>query len=221
MNFLSHAVCADGSGDVIFGATMSDWIETEEIQLSKEITDGRKIHKLQDFLFNSEPALDPFRKELFNLIRHLYDPVLDLMCDHAVARNWTGLFEENFNDYTQWLYGIIGSEIGLIKPRRIEMAEFIIDNNVLASYGTEKGLKEGLSRLAQHSRNGRIVKDNIEGILLIFPEAEPVILGLLPAIYQKSQARLRELRYQPEGRLHWREGFLSGETFNRPNPEKR
>ena len=227
MNLLSHAVFASictGSDGVVFGAMMKDLMikGVRDETLPKEVADGKKIHNRQDEIFDSRTNLIPFRDELFSIIRHFQNPVLDVICDHIVACNWPLLFEEKLEDYTKRLYEIIVPRMHLIESKKRQKIMLMIENDVLASYRTEDGLETGLIELAGRSEKGQVIKDNISGIMDLVPKVEPIILGVLPDVYRESQSHLRELGYQPEGRLLYRrEGFLSGEIFNRPNPERR
>ena len=225
MNFLAHAVCTNGPDNVVFGAVMSDLVERtrtpKDGQQSGEILDGRSIHNIQDTLFDSHENLKPFRDQLFSTVRHFQNPILDVACDHVLAKNWQYLFMGKVEDYTKKIYEIVAPRIYLLKPEKRELIMRMIENDVLASYGTESGLRIGLDRLAKRSKNGEVILNKVSDIMDFVPKVETTLLGVLPDVYRRSQSCLIERGYQPEGQLHWREEFLSGEIFNGPNPERR
>ena len=82
MNYLAHAVFADGPDEVIFGSLVADMLRrTSTATLPQGIRDGMRLHMGLDSFFDREESLAPCRRQLYGIVRHFSNPVFDILGD--------------------------------------------------------------------------------------------------------------------------------------------
>ena len=211
MNYLAHAVFTDGPGDVLFGAMMCDRLANKRDKLLPEETkNGIKLHLDLDSFFNHELLeMSQSRRQLSKIVRHFWDPVLDMCCDHIIVSRWNTLFNNRIEDYLDKIYPILKERESFLSDDNKDIIQKIIEKDWLVSYGNINELDRVLTtRIAEKSLWGKIVQNNIKEIKEAVPLMEKEFLTAIPVIRKYTQDQMKNLGYQPEGRILWREKFL-------------
>jgi acyl carrier protein phosphodiesterase len=173
---------------------------------NSQIQDGRILHTKLDIFFDTSPLLAQSRKQLFGFIRHMQNPVLDVLSDYIIGSNWNSLFDGKIEDYVLSIHDIVGTRIPLFPHDHQQLAHALIEENWLLSHQEPTGLYDALTRLAYRSeKNGHIILDNRAQIINTVSDIEPLVLAAMPAIRKFSRDSMSELGYQAETRLRWRE----------------
>lgn len=217
MNLLGHAIFTDGPDDVLFGAFVNDLLKShnEIDNLYPQIRDGRIIHRKLDGFFDSLEQLKPVRRQLFDVVRHWQNPVLDLCADYIIASNWDSLFSRDLKSFVSVINDIVLARIDLFPQDRQKIVQGIVEKNLLLSYADLEGLKIAIDRLARRAKaetRSEIIIDKKEEIIKTLPDISPIVLAALPEIKKFTDESMRELGYDVETRLHWLEKESFGEN---------
>jgi acyl carrier protein phosphodiesterase len=215
MNFLAHAIFADGPDDVLFGSVAGDMIGTSRVLLPDGVQEGLSLHHSLDSFFDSHPGLAESRSVVFNSVSHYQNAVLDVAADHVIAAHWDELFTGRLEDFASEVYEIIGKRSEYLTPTRQEMIQRFRDENWLVSYRDQEGLVAALGRISQRVRRGEIIRENIPALMDSLPIIERELLPSLRDIRSYMNRELRNLGLTPEQRIQWKEGIPFIESIRR------
>ncbi len=214
MNFLAHAIFADGPDDVVFASAMGDYIDTSKSDLPIGIASGLLFHQGLDTFYDTHPQLSASRSYLYKKIKGYENFSIDICGDYAIAEAWPQLFEGNFEDYVAEVEDIIRPRLDYLTTKGQHIANGLLQDHWLASYTHKEGLERALNRMADRARRGQLIRDNIPVIFDMLPTLQHEVLSILPDIRAHSIHHLAELGYEPELRVRWREGNSFQENIN-------
>lgn len=206
MNFLAHAIFADGPDDVLFGSVAGDMIGVAKADLPIQIQDGLRLHHELDGFFDTLPALSQSKSTVFAAVSHYQNAVLDVAADHVIAAHWEDLFVGKLEDYSQNVYEVLEQRQRFLTPSRQSMAARFRDEDWLVSYREKEGLVAALGRVSQRVKRGEIIRENIPAVLDILPIIERELLPALRDIRGHMEWHMRGLGYETERRTQWKEG---------------
>lgn len=218
MNFLAHAVFADGPDDVLFGSLVADFLKrSDPTQFPDEFRAGILMHKELDRHFDACYSEVTSNTQLFSMVRHFSSPVIDVCSDHILATHWNDIFEGNMDTFVQEVYRIAQDQRPYIPEERRGVISRIVQNDWLGQMSTVEGLESALYRLASSSDRAEIVRRYIPTIVNHIPSMEPALLDAIPLIRRHmSDYMVNELMLEPEHRLRWRD-----ENYSFPEYERR
>jgi acyl carrier protein phosphodiesterase len=207
MNFLAHAVFADGPNDIVFGSLAGDFVgKMNKDLLPINIRYGLSLHSDLDIFFDNL-EFTKSRQQLRDAINHYQSPVLDICCDHILISNWKKLFENVDKNYIDIIYSIISEKLEILPTKGQNMMRGLVKEDWFTTYGTKEGLTTALTKMSYRSVWGEIIRDNIGKIIETIPTIKNELFTELPTIRQHTQDYIIKLGYQPEGRIQWKEKF--------------
>ncbi|MFQ5451991.1 MAG: ACP phosphodiesterase, partial [Candidatus Paceibacterota bacterium] len=222
MNFLAHAVFADGPEDVLFGSITADRFKgIDKSKLPVGVQDGIRVHMELDRFFDSYKPLGSSRSRLHDLVRHYANGVFDVCCDHILSRRWNDLFINGIDVFVEDVYKIAKDRQSLLPESQRAVIEKMIEGDWLRNYSQAAGLEVALQRIAYRGSHGGIVAERIPDILKVIPEIESTVLTAFPAIREHMDGVMRSFAYEPGARLHWRESYTSHPELQRRTGSER
>lgn len=219
MNFLAHAVFADGPDDVLFGSVAGDLIGIPKLELPDTVRAGTALHADLDTLFDNLPELAQSRQQLYGeegrpMVRHYQNAVLDVCSDHVLALRWPQLFDGDLVIFADDVYRVLGERQRFLTQSGQEMVDRLIRENWLVTYGTQAGLETALTRISHRVRNGQLIRDKMDDVMKLVPLIEGELLSALPALRGHMSNRMAHLGFHPEGRIQWKEGNTFKESIS-------
>ncbi|PIZ61717.1 hypothetical protein COY16_06070 [Candidatus Roizmanbacteria bacterium CG_4_10_14_0_2_um_filter_39_13] len=224
MNFLAHAVFADGPDEVLLGSLVGDFFKRPDIsQFPEAFITGLEVHKELDRHFDSSYPSVTSNESLFSLIRHYSAPVIDVCSDHILANRWKDIFDSKIGDFVGIVYEIVGTHRSYIPPDRQRVISRMTEQDWLGQMSSMDGLESALMRLSRSSHRADVVREHIPAILELVPSMEEGVLSALPLIrthmcdYMQDTLLLDSVR-----RLSWRDEIcVSNEFEGRPQYKER
>ncbi|KXK09014.1 MAG: Acyl carrier protein phosphodiesterase [Microgenomates bacterium OLB22] len=215
MNFLAHAIFADGPDDVLFGSVAGDMIGVAKADLPIQIQDGLRLHHELDGFFDTLPALSQSKSTVFAAVSHYQNAVLDVAADHVIAAHWEELFEGTLEDFSQNVYDVLEERTRFLTPTRQSMVARFRHEDWLVSYREKEGLIAALGRIAQRVKRGEMIRENISAVMDSLPIIERELLPALRDIRGHMEGHLTGIGYETEHRTQWKEGNSFIETIRR------
>lgn len=209
MNFLAHALFVDGPNDVLVGSVAGDFIQRSHRGLTPGIRDGIRLHRHLDTTFDGQPGLAECRKDMYEVVRHYQNAVLDITCDHILASRWGRIFGHDLPEYAQDIYRALEPHMDLFSEGGQSMAQRMIDEDWLVRYESKEGLEEAIIRLSRRVRKGDLLRIGSHRIMDLVPRVEEPLLRTLPILKTDMEDYMHSLGYQSKGRVQWRKDFKS------------
>lgn len=160
MNFLAHLWLADHSRTSLAGSVLGDVVRGRELAAyPDDIALGIRLHRRVDAATDRHPLITAARGDFAGGTRRYAGIVLDLACDHLLARDWEHYSAEPLDAFCQRA----GQAIADAAPwfihaggRSSDAARF---RDLLLSYADEAGLQRALQRTATRLREPQALLD--------------------------------------------------------------
>lgn len=153
MNFLAHLWLADRSRTSLAGAILGDVVRGADLSMyPDEIALGIRLHRRVDAATDRHPLMQAARSRFAPGERRYAGIVLDLACDHALARDWPLHCEEPLEDFCQRTAADVAAAARWFEhagDRSPDAAGFA---ELLLSYADEDGMAVALRRIARRMR---------------------------------------------------------------------
>lgn len=153
MNFLAHLWLADRTGTSLAGSVLGDVVRGSDLSAYPDtIAEGVRLHRRVDARTDRHPLIVDARSSFAPGSRRYAGIVLDLACDHVLARDWPRHSTEPFEAFCTRAGLAIGEARGWFEAaggRGTSAARFAA---LLCSYRTADGIELALQRIAQRMR---------------------------------------------------------------------
>ena len=153
MNFLAHLWLADRTGTSLAGSVLGDVVRGGDLSAyPPPLALGVRLHRRIDAVTERHPLIAAARQGFAAGSRRYAGIVLDLVCDHLLARDWPAHHEQAFAAFCRQA----GADIAAAAPwflqaggRRSDARGF---SELLMSYRHEAGIDRALQRVALRLR---------------------------------------------------------------------
>jgi acyl carrier protein phosphodiesterase len=154
VNYLAHLWLSDVAGLPLAGAILGDLVRGRlDGRLPPELEQSIRLHRRVDAVTDRHPALDSLRQSFAPGARRYAGIVLDLVCDHVLARGWEQLapgealeaFAEraaaDMHHHAAWFAAVDAPH-----PSRWRLPDLLL------SYRSEAGIDRALQHTAKRLR---------------------------------------------------------------------
>jgi acyl carrier protein phosphodiesterase len=190
MNFLAHLWLADRTGTSLAGSVLGDVARGSDLSAyPDDLAHGIHLHRRVDARTDHHPLIVAARSAFAPGARRYAGIVLDLACDHALARDWRGYSNEPLDDFclragtaiadaSAWFHHAGG--------RTSSAASFAA---LLRSYQTPAGIDLALQRIAQRmSQPDRLIAASTD-----WPRHALALRAPLPALLDDLVATMQSV----------------------------
>jgi len=191
MNYLAHLWLTDATRLPLAGAILGDWVRgrLEDRDLPQALGSSIRLHRRVDAVTDRHPSIVALRERFPAGTRRYAGIVLDLVCDHALARGWqrfggdeplAGFARRAADEVAEaasWF-----QKLDAPPPSKWRLSELLL------SYHTETGIDRALHRTAARLRQPQPLLDAGARWREIAVAVEHVLPELLDDLRRESLA---------------------------------
>ncbi len=153
MNFLAHIYLSGDNHEVIFGNFIGDFVRGKQAEaFSENIRKGIELHRFIDQYTDSHPIVLEQKKQLRPYFRKYAGVALDVYYDYFLAVNWSQFHHQILREYTRQFYQLAGAKKEELPEKGRRFYDFMIANDVLYQYRTQKGMEQVFLGMSQRSK---------------------------------------------------------------------
>ncbi|WP_153131496.1 ACP phosphodiesterase [Dechloromonas hortensis] len=153
MNFLAHAVLAEGTPALMVGGVIGDWIKgILPGDLPADLAQGVALHRAIDGFVETHPAFNRSRSRISPARRRYAGVLVDIFYDHVLARDWARFHPAVLPSYCQSVYRQIEARLDELPESAGFAMRLMAREDWLQSYAELDGMADVLSRMAQRAR---------------------------------------------------------------------
>ena len=153
MNFLAHAVLAEGIPALVVGGVVGDWIKGPlPGGLPADLAQGVALHRAIDGFVETHPAFRSSRARVSHERRRYAGVLVDIFYDHLLARDWERHHPAVLDLYCQSVYRQIGARMTELPESACLAMRLMAQQDWLQSYAVLDGMAAVLWRMAQRAR---------------------------------------------------------------------
>lgn len=192
MNFLAHLWLADTTKTSYAGAILGDIVHgrLEGTALPQELVLGIRIHRRVDVVTDHHPLSQDWREQFPTGARRYAGIVLDLLCDHALALDWSRYSESPLAPFCDRAAAAVAAD----KAAFLRYGSWAPDAQrfaaLLCSYARWQGYEYALQRTANRLRKPQALLDAGQRA----PTLLPAVRNGLPALLEDLQDAAEQLR---------------------------
>jgi len=192
MNFLAHLWLADVTGTSAAGSILGDVIHgVLDDQLPAPLALGVRIHRRVDAVTDAHPMSVAWRARFDDGARRYAGIVLDLLCDHALARDWPHHHPTSLSRFSAQAGAALAAEAAWFERYGSWTPAAASFATLLQSYATWGGFERAVARTATRLRQPQRLIDAATGSAALLDEVRaglPTLLADLRAAAQMLQA---------------------------------
>ena len=150
MNYLAHACLSFGKPAYLVGNFLGDFVKNRDLAyLTPEIVAGVRLHRSIDTFTDQHPLILEANKLLYPLHRKYAGVLMDIFCDHLLAKAWNDFCQKPMRSYINEAYTAYQDyEFLMQNPVRQRMQAMVADD-WLWHYGDIQGIEKTLYYLAR------------------------------------------------------------------------
>lgn len=160
MNFLAHLWLADRSATSMAGAVLGDVVRGADLSAyPPEIAAGIRLHRRIDAATDRHPQVVAARAGFAPGQRRYAGIVLDLVCDHLLARDWREHAGEPLPAFCQRAAGEVAAAGAWFAQAGARSPEADAFARLLQSYAAPEGIDHAVRRVARRLRQPQALVD--------------------------------------------------------------
>lgn len=149
MNFLAHAMLAESAPALMVGGVIGDWIKGPlPAGLPADLAQGVALHRAIDAYVETHPAFIRSRTRVSAERRRYAGVLVDIFCDHLLARDWAHHHSSVFPHYCQFIYLQIGTRMDDLPESARPAMHLMAREDWIQSYALLDGITDVLRRMA-------------------------------------------------------------------------
>jgi acyl carrier protein phosphodiesterase len=149
MNFLAHLYLSGENEEIITGNFIADHVKGDSVvKYAPGIQSGIRLHREIDVFTDAHPVFLKSRERLTENYRKYSGVVTDMFYDHFLSANWKSYSNENLDDFTERMHGIIIKRFYILPEKSKLFIAYMKKFNWFAGYGTFEGLGRALNGMA-------------------------------------------------------------------------
>ncbi|MCA6077915.1 ACP phosphodiesterase [Fulvivirga sedimenti] len=152
MNFLAHLYLSGQSEPIAVGNFIGDFVKGNQYnKYPKEIQNGVLLHREIDAFTDSHPEIREGRKRLWDPYRHYSGVIMDLFCDHFLAKQWESYHDDPLEVFARNMYALMDQNNAYLPQQARNMLPYMKNGNWLVSYGSVEGIDRALTGLSRRT----------------------------------------------------------------------
>lgn len=183
MNFLAHLTLSHWSADLQVGNFLGDFVRGRQLeQFSESVQRGILLHRQIDRTTDLDPEVR--RVNLLLRSRHgRYAPVItDIIFDHCLYLNWDRFGPAPFSNFCNQSYTHLTAARPTMPDRVADYARRMVEDDWLALYTTQKGMKRVFHRLEPRLSKPYLLDGVNESLVEYADDFNQAFLHLFPSL---------------------------------------
>jgi len=153
MNFLAHAMLAESAPALMVGGVIGDWIKGPlPAGLPADLAQGVALHRAIDVYVETHPAFIRSRTRVSAERRRYAGVLVDIFCDHLLARDWVRHHPSVFPHYCQSIYLQNETRMDDLPESARPAMRLMAQEDWIQSYMLLDGIADVLRRMAQRGK---------------------------------------------------------------------
>jgi len=152
VNYLAHLYLSFDNENIVVGNFMGDFVKGNQLQqYESQIQQGIKIHREIDHFTDNHPIIKQGRKRLIKDYRHYSGVIMDIYCDHFLAKNWERYADEELKNFSTRHYQLLNQHLAILPPRCQYLLSYMEAGDWLYQYQYMAGVQFALSGMASRT----------------------------------------------------------------------
>jgi len=153
MNFLAHAMLAESAPALMVGGVIGDWIKGPlPAGLPADLAQGVALHRAIDVFVETHPAFIRSRTRVSAERKRYAGVLVDIFCDHLLARDWVRHHPSVLSTYCQLIYLQIETRMDDLPESARPAMRLMAEEDWIQSYAQLDGITDVLRRMAQRGK---------------------------------------------------------------------
>jgi acyl carrier protein phosphodiesterase len=153
MNFLAHAMLAESAPALMVGGVIGDWIKGPlPAGLPADLAQGVALHRAIDVFVETHPAFIRSRTRVSAERKRYAGVLVDIFCDHLLARDWVRHHPSVLSTYCQLIYLQIETRMDDLPESARPAMRLMAEQDWIQSYAQLDGITDVLRRMAQRGK---------------------------------------------------------------------
>lgn len=150
MNFLAHIYLSNDNALLTIGNFAGDGVRGGDYtRFPTAMQAGIQLHREIDTFTDSHPIVKQSKKRLHKNYSHYSGVIVDIFCDHFLAKNWKQYSDIPLEEYIEKFYLSLNNHFDVLPARFKKFVPIMIEGNWLLSYATIDGIQlvlDGMNR---------------------------------------------------------------------------
>lgn len=165
MNYLAHAFLARHDAELLTGGLLGDFVKGRiDGQYRPGICAGIHLHRAIDRFTDAHPLMHASRTLIAPERRRFAGVLVDMYCDHFLARHWQRYAPQPLTQFTGMVYGVLWPQRHGFPERLQRLLPWMRTEDWLASYAELESVNIALHGLARRFRFAERAQPLAEGI---------------------------------------------------------
>ncbi len=150
MNHLAHCFLSFDNEDILLGNFIGDYIKGSTWKLLPDgVQKGVWIHRHIDSYTDAHEACDRSVNRIRAFAGRYAPPMVDVLYDHILAKDWEKYSKESFHDFAEKTYQSLDNRISDMPPALQERWPRMLEARFLHGYATEAGMEFVIDRFSR------------------------------------------------------------------------
>lgn len=144
---------AESTPALMVGGVIGDWIKGPlPAGLPADLAQGVALHRAIDVFVETHPAFIRSRMRVSDERRRYAGVLVDIFCDHLLARDWMRHHSSVLSNYCQLIYLQIGTRMDDLPESARPAMRMMAQEDWIQSYAQLDGIADILRRMAQRGK---------------------------------------------------------------------
>jgi acyl carrier protein phosphodiesterase len=197
MNYLAHVFLSHHTPDAIVGAMLGDFVKGRTVEgWNDNVRAAIVLHRAVDRFTDGHPLMLASRALVSAPRRRFAGILVDVFCDHFLARHWSRFHPLPLAQFTQTIYSALWSRRSGFPPRLQRILPWMVRDDWLASYaevGAVDAALRGLARRLRYAKRAGGLASGISELENNYVALERNFIEFVPRLRDFVQAELGEL----------------------------
>ncbi len=161
MNYLAHAFLSGNNNNLLIGNFIADHVRGNNFDVfTKEIVEGIYLHRRIDSFTDAHPLFKESKRFFYDGYERYSGILVDIYFDHLLAKNFRTYSEVSLENFSANVYKVYSAHERLLPRSSSSFLDYVLKNNIYASYAKELGIQQVLYHLSHRIRHGVILSDS-------------------------------------------------------------
>ena len=184
MNLLAHALLASPDPEVMLGSLIGDFVRGRiDAALPPRVQAGIALHRAIDAYTDAHAEVAAARALFVPPYRRYAGIMLDVWFDHLLARQWVRFGEDDLDDFSDRVRGLLAMESGFVPERMRGFVAYLEANRLPAAYRDIAMIGQALRGMSRRLKRANPLA-----------EALPVLAALHAPLQERFDAFFPALR---------------------------
>jgi acyl carrier protein phosphodiesterase len=150
MNNTAHCFLSFANDDLLLGNFIGDFVKGKAWErYPVGVQQGILLHRAIDSFTDNHPATRQSVGRIRSFAGRYAPPVVDILYDHLLCKNWQVVSETDFDEFASWTYDCLQNRVAEMPPVLQKRLPQMLAGRFLHGYQTREGLEWVLSQFAR------------------------------------------------------------------------